>query len=75
MRAYEQQYLAERGFDVRAKQKSYTINENLLGLTLSGGEIDRWRRHGDRPTEISIALLHRGVQPLAGLERLGVRAR
>jgi len=41
-RAYEQKYLEERGFGVRARQKTYTINENLLGVTLSGGEIDRW---------------------------------
>jgi argininosuccinate synthase len=46
-RAYEQKYLEERGFGVRAKQKSYTINENLLGLTMSGGEIDRWEAPGD----------------------------
>ena len=46
-RAYEQQYLEQRGFDVRAKQKSYTINENLLGVTMSGGEIDRWEAPGD----------------------------
>ena len=46
-RAYEQAYLAERGFAVRAKQKAYTINENLLGLTLSGGEIDRWEAPGE----------------------------
>ena len=46
-RAYEQQYLEQRGFDVRAKQKAYTINENLLGLTMSGGEIDRWEAPGD----------------------------
>lgn len=46
-RAYEQQYLEERGFGVRAKQKSYTINENLLGVTLSGGEIDRWEAPGE----------------------------
>ncbi len=45
-RAYEQQYLEQRGFAVRAKQKSYTINENLLGLTMSGGEIDRWEAPG-----------------------------
>ncbi len=45
-RAYEQAYLEERGFEVRAKQKSYTINENLLGLTMSGGEIDRWEAPG-----------------------------
>ena len=45
-RAYEQDYLEQRGFDVRAKQKAYTINENLLGLTMSGGEIDRWEAPG-----------------------------
>jgi argininosuccinate synthase len=47
VRAYEQRYLEALGFDVRAKQKSYTINENLLGLTMSGGEIDRWEAPGD----------------------------
>jgi argininosuccinate synthase len=46
VRAYEQRYLAERGFGVRAKQQAYTINENLLGLTMSGGEIDRWQAPG-----------------------------
>jgi len=47
VRAYEQAYLEARGFDVRAKQKAYTINENLLGLTMSGGEIDRWEAPGE----------------------------
>ncbi|HST43623.1 MAG TPA: argininosuccinate synthase [Luteimonas sp.] len=46
-RAYEQQYLEERGFGVRTRQKAYTINENLLGLTMSGGEIDRWEAPGE----------------------------
>ena len=46
VRAYEQAYLEERGFGVRAKQKAYTINENLLGLTMSGGEIDRFEAPG-----------------------------
>jgi argininosuccinate synthase len=46
VRAYEQHWLEERGFGVRAKQKSYTINENILGVTLSGGEIDRWDTPG-----------------------------
>jgi argininosuccinate synthase len=46
-RAYEQAYLEARGFGVRAKQKTYTINENLLGVTLSGGEIDRWEAPGE----------------------------
>jgi len=47
VRAYEQAYLEQRGFAVRAKQKAYTINENLLGVTLSGGEIDRWEAPGE----------------------------
>ena len=46
-RAYEQAYLEQRGFEVRARQKAYTINENLLGLTMSGGEIDRWEAPGE----------------------------
>lgn len=46
-RAYEQKYLEERGFGVRAKQMAYTINENLLGVTMSGGEIDRWEAPGE----------------------------
>ena len=47
VRAHEQAYLAERGFEVRAKQQAYTINENLLGVTLSGGEVDRWEAPGE----------------------------
>lgn len=47
VRAYEQRYLEARGFGVRAKQKAYTINENLLGVTMSGGEIDRWEIPGE----------------------------
>lgn len=47
VRAWEQAYLEQRGFAVRAKQKAYTINENLLGLTMSGGEIDRWQVPGE----------------------------
>ena len=46
-RAYEQAYLEARGFGVRSKQKAYTINENLLGVTLSGGEIDTWQAPGE----------------------------
>jgi argininosuccinate synthase len=47
VRAYERKYLEDLGYAVRAKQASYTINENLLGLTMSGGEIDRWEAPGD----------------------------
>ncbi len=47
VRAYEQKYLEQRGFGVRSKQQAYTINENVLGLTMSGGEIDRWQAPGE----------------------------
>ncbi len=46
VRQYEQDYLEQRGFAVPAKQKAYTINENVLGITLSGGEIDQWQAPG-----------------------------
>ncbi len=46
-RAWEQRFLEERGFAVPAKQQSYTVNENLLGVTLSGGEIDQWKSPGE----------------------------
>jgi len=46
VREYEMQYLRERGFDVRAKTATYTMNENLLGVTISGSEIDRWEIPG-----------------------------
>ena len=64
-RAYEQAYLEERGFGVRAKQKAYTINENLLGLTMSGGEIDRWEAPGEGALE---GLRHQVLsqRPIAG---------
>ncbi|MGA8277411.1 MAG: argininosuccinate synthase [Rhodanobacteraceae bacterium] len=43
VRAYEGAFLKERGFSTHSRQQRYTINENLLGVTLSGGEIDRWQ--------------------------------
>lgn len=43
VRLYEQAYLEQRGFEVPSKQKAYTINENVLGITLSGGDIDLWQ--------------------------------
>ncbi|MGH8163416.1 MAG: argininosuccinate synthase domain-containing protein, partial [Rhodanobacteraceae bacterium] len=47
VRAYETVFLEQRGFSVHARHKAYTINENLLGVTMSGGEIDRWQAPGD----------------------------
>lgn len=43
VREFERAYLEQRGFGVPSKQTRYTINENLLGVTLSGSEIDEWQ--------------------------------
>jgi argininosuccinate synthase len=40
LRAYEEQYLRDRGFEVPVRTSRYTINENCLGVTVSGSEID-----------------------------------
>ena len=47
VRQYEMEYLRERGFPVRDKTATYTMNENLLGVTVSGSEIDRWEAPGE----------------------------
>jgi argininosuccinate synthase len=39
-RAYEIEELAKRGFGVDSEAKRYTVNENVLGVTVSGSEID-----------------------------------
>lgn len=46
VRKYEREYLEARGFGVDAKQTTYTINENVLGVTLSGSEIDAFGAPG-----------------------------
>ncbi len=47
VRSYEQTYLQQRGFPVGQRESRYTINENLLGLTLSGAEVDQWQTPGE----------------------------
>ncbi|TQV71471.1 argininosuccinate synthase [Aliikangiella marina] len=47
VREYEKQYLIEKGFDVSDKVSKYSINENLLGATISGSEIDEWQSPGE----------------------------
>ncbi|MBZ0171851.1 MAG: argininosuccinate synthase, partial [Phycisphaerales bacterium] len=46
-RAYEMDDLARRGFGVSSEAKRYTINENVLGVTVSGSEIDELGEPGD----------------------------
>jgi argininosuccinate synthase len=42
VRAYEEEFLRERGFSVPERASAFSVNENLLGATLSGGAIDKW---------------------------------
>lgn len=53
VRDFEQAYLKERGFGVRPKTTVYTINENLLGVTTSGSEVDRWQTPGDETYKLT----------------------
>lgn len=53
VREYERLYLEERGFSVRAKTTRYTINENVLGVTVSGSEIDSWQAPGDETYKLT----------------------
>lgn len=46
-RKYEAEFLEARGFAVPAGVKRYTMNENLLGATISGSEIDRFEPPGE----------------------------
>ena len=41
MRVYEQQVL-DAGHEVESSASRYSINENLLGVTVSGSEIDEY---------------------------------
>lgn len=43
VREYELKVLAEAGVEVPAAAGRYSINENLLGVTISGSEIDRYQ--------------------------------
>ena len=53
VRDYEKDWLTERGFDVRDKTSTYTINENLLGVTISGAEIDQFQEPADAAWQIT----------------------
>jgi len=52
VRGYEKEYLEDRGFKVSSLNNKYSINENLMGVTVSGSEIDTW----DAPSDESYTL-------------------
>ncbi|MDQ7050387.1 MAG: argininosuccinate synthase [Enterobacterales bacterium] len=47
VREYEKQYLLDKGYSVSDKVSTYSVNENLLGATISGSEIDQWKKPSD----------------------------
>ena len=52
VRGYEEDYLIAKGFKVSSMHKKYSVNENLMGATISGSEIDVW----DEPSDESYVL-------------------
>ncbi|MCJ7814892.1 MAG: argininosuccinate synthase [Xanthomonadales bacterium] len=47
VRDYELQVMADAGIEVEVSASRYSINENLLGVTISGSEIDEYRQPAD----------------------------
>lgn len=45
-RQYEIDYLQKRGIRVQTQTSRYTVNRNLLGVTISGSEIDEFKTPG-----------------------------
>ena len=52
VRAYEGEFLKQRGFPVRDKTARYSINTNLLGVTASGSEIDEFEAPGEETRQM-----------------------
>jgi argininosuccinate synthase len=47
VRDYEMQELSKAGIAVASQHKAYSINENMLGVTISGGKIDEFQQPDD----------------------------
>jgi len=67
-RVYEMEELKGRGFSVGEDVKRYTINENMLGVTISGSEIDDMGTPGAGTYRITRAPGERA----SGTERIAV---
>lgn len=64
VRDHEREYLAARGFSVRAKTTRYTINENVLGVTISGSEIDDFGAPGPETYKLCAPRAEWPAEPL-----------
>lgn len=47
VRDYEMAELSKAGIEVASQHKAYSINENMLGVTISGGKIDEFQQPDD----------------------------
>jgi len=47
VRDYEIEELSKAGIEVASQHKAYSINENMLGVTISGGKIDEFQQPDD----------------------------
>ncbi len=65
VREFEKAYLRQRGHEVRDKTSTYTINENLLGVTISGAEIDRWEAPLDAAWQLTAGARDWPNEPLS----------
>lgn len=63
-RLFEMNELAKRGIKVSQEAKQYTINENLLGTTLSGSEIDEMGSPGSGTYKLTKPAAHWPRAPL-----------
>jgi len=69
VRDYELQFMADAGFEVESSASRYSINENLLGVTISGSEIDQFQAPADDAWTMTA---HRGDWPAQALQiRIG----
>jgi argininosuccinate synthase len=54
VREFEKKFLTQKGFSIPERATCYSINENLMGVTISGEEIDQWLR----PSKASYTLVN-----------------
>ncbi len=64
VRDYELNVLAEAGIPVAASSSRYSVNENLLGVTISGSEIDQYGAPADDAWSITRARNNWPAEPL-----------
>ena len=52
IRAHEIEFLQQAGVEIAGKSGRYSINENLLGITISGSEVDRFEAPGPETQQL-----------------------